>query len=61
MLNDFYGEKEFALGYLTLADFYLSEFSYYIEKLSPDAYAQYSFFSRLRKAFEKIPEIRKYY
>ena len=31
----FYGEKEFALGYLTLADFQITEFSYYVEKIAP--------------------------
>lgn len=57
----FYGEKEFALGYLTLADFHMSEFSYYVEKLSPETYEKFGFLKRLRTAFEKLPEIKKYY
>lgn len=32
----FYGEKDFALGYLTLVDFQVSEFSFYVEKLAPE-------------------------
>ena len=35
LLQKFYGEKEFALGYLTLADFHVAEFSYYLEKVAP--------------------------
>lgn len=30
-----YGEKDFALGYLTLADFVIAEFSYYVEHVTP--------------------------
>ena len=28
-LDEFYGKKDFALGYLTLADFYFTELIYY--------------------------------
>ena len=34
-LEKFYGEKDFALGYLTLSDFQVVEFSYYLEKIVP--------------------------
>ena len=32
-LNKFIGEKEYLVGYLTLADFRIAEASYYFEKL----------------------------
>ena len=60
-IADFYGEKEFALGYVTLADFHLSEFSYYFEKIAPEEYAKFPFAKRVREAFENLPEIKKYY
>ena len=33
LLNKFIGEKDYLLGYLTLADFKIAEASYYFEKL----------------------------
>lgn len=57
----FYGEKDFALGYLTLADFHFTEFSYYVEKIAPETFAKYGFLKRVRTAFEALPEIKKYY
>lgn len=60
-LAKFYGDKEFALGYLTLIDFQLAEFSYYVEKLAPELYNKHEFLKRLRTAFENLPEIKKYY
>ena len=60
-LAKFYGDKDFALGYLTLADFQYAEFSYYVEKLAPEVYAKYEFLKRVRTAFEALPEIKKYY
>lgn len=63
-LNDlaaFYGEKEFALGYLTLADFHVAEFSHYVEKITPELYAKNEFLKRVRTAFESLPEIKGYY
>ena len=35
LLNKFYGEREFALGYLTLADFKVAEFSNWVENIAP--------------------------
>lgn len=61
LLAAFYGEKEFALGYLTLADFLVADFSYYLEKLSPEVFAKYAFVKRTRVNFEALPEIKKYY
>lgn len=50
-LAKFYGERDFALGYLTIVDFQVAEFSYYIEKLAPELLQKYSFFKRVRTAF----------
>ena len=61
LLEAFYGEKEFALGYLTLADFALAEFSYYVEKIAPESFAKHAFLKRVRTAVENLPEIKKYY
>ena len=61
MLAVFYGEKEFSLGYLTLADFVIADFSYFLEKLVPQVYAKYPFIGRTRDNFEALPEIKAYY
>lgn len=60
-LNEFYGNNTYALGYLTLADFQVSEFSYFVEKIAPEVYAKYPFLERVRTAFNALPEIQKYY
>lgn len=60
-LAKFYGNKDFALGYLTLVDFHISEFSHYVERLEPELYNKYEFLKRVRTAFENLPEIKKYY
>ena len=60
-LARFYGEKEFALGYLTLADFYVAEYSYHIENIFPDLFKKHSFLKKTRTSFENLPEIKKYY
>ena len=60
-IDDCYGEKPFALGYLTLADFNNSESSFYLEKMFPNIYNKYGFLKRVREAVENLPEIKKYY
>lgn len=60
-LNKFYGEREFALGYLTLVDFHISEFANYIEKIFPEEFAKNPFAKRCRDAVNNLPEIKKYY
>lgn len=60
-LSKFYGEKDFALGYLTLADFYVAEYTYHIENIFPDLFKKYTFLKRTRTSFENLPEIKKYY
>lgn len=48
-LNHFIGEKEFALGYLTLVDFKIAEASYYFEKLYTDHADSFQKLIRIRK------------
>ena len=60
-LAKFIGDRPFALGYLTLADFYLSEISHYAENVTPELYAKHSFFENIRKNFNELPEIKAYY
>ena len=60
-LEKFYGEKEFALGYLTIADFKIVEFSHWIEKVAPEIYKKFGFLKRVGDAFHSLPEIKKYY
>lgn len=57
----FFGDKEFALGYLTVADFHLSEFSHYIENIAPELYKKYPFWARFRASIDNLPEIKAYY
>jgi hypothetical protein len=49
------------LGYLTLIDFAVAEFSHYIESVFPEEYKTYSFLGRIRENFENLPEIKAYY
>lgn len=48
-LNKFIGEKDFALGYLTLVDFKIAEASYYFEKLYTDHSEHFQKMLRIRK------------
>ena len=61
LLSKFYGEKEFALGYLTLADLKISEIANYVEKITPDVFEKFGFLKRVRDAVNNIPEIKAYY
>lgn len=47
-LEKFIGAKQTTLGYLTLADFFIAEFSYYVEKLFPEEYSKLKFFQSIR-------------
>jgi glutathione S-transferase len=60
-LKKFIGEREFALGYLTLVDFILSEILYFFETIYPEERANYAFWWRIRHNFEKLPGIKAYY
>ena len=55
MISKFIGEKDWALGYLTLPDFVFSETSNHIEKIAPELYAKYGFLKRIRENFENLP------
>lgn len=59
-LDEFYGNKDFALDYLTLADFHVTDLIFYLEKLSPEDYGKYPFLARTLTAFNSISEIKKY-
>lgn len=49
-LQKFIGEKNHALGYLTLTDFVIAENAYYVEKIFPEEYKTWPFFNNIRKA-----------
>ena len=48
LLKKFIGNKQFAMGYLTITDFKIAQTSYYIEKISPDVFKEYEFLGRIR-------------
>lgn len=60
-LNHFIGDKEFALGYLTLIDFKIAEMSYYFEKLYSEHTKKFDTILRIRKNVENLPEIKQFY
>ena len=49
------------MGYLTLIDFKIAEFGYWLEKIAPEFFASFPFLKRTREAFNNLPEIKKYY
>ena len=51
-IKEFIGDKQFALGYLTLVDFYLAEQLNYFESLFPTEHKNYGFWWRIRNNFE---------
>jgi glutathione S-transferase len=57
----FYGDKNLALGYLTLPDFVLGETAYYIREISPELYNKFPFLERVRAAVEALSEVQAYY
>lgn len=46
---------------MTLPDFELAEFSYYIREVSQDLYNSFPFLERVKQAVESLPEIKAYY
>jgi uncharacterized membrane protein YiaA len=56
----FIGNKNFVIGYPTLADFKLAEASYYFEQLYKNQYKEYEFLTRIRNNVENLKEIKKY-
>ena len=60
-LQKFVGNKDWYLGYLTLADFGIAELSYYVEKLFPEEFKTYSAVLRIRSNFDNLPQVKEYY
>lgn len=60
-LSKFVGDKSFALGYLTLADFIIAEDSNFLEAVFPEESKAWPFLKRIRENFNKLPEIEAYY
>lgn len=61
LIQNFVGDKKWALGYLTIADFEIAEASYYFEALYPEEYLNWSFWETIRENFNSLPEIEAYY
>ena len=47
-VNKFVGGKDIVLGYLTIADYYIAEFSKYIETIYPEESKVFPFLRRIR-------------
>ena len=60
-LNKFVGEKTTVLGYLTIADYNVAEFSNYIQTVFPEESKNFPFMKRIRDNFNSLPEIEAYY
>ncbi len=60
-LKEFIGDQQFALGYLTLADFVLAENLAYFETLYPSEHKNFGFWWRIRHNFEELPGVKAYY
>jgi hypothetical protein len=50
-----FNEKQFCLGYLTLADFFIAEGSYYMERHFYEEYGQFKSFQKIRESVENLP------
>ena len=60
-LVKFLGEKEWVMGYLTLADFKLAEASYYLEGIWPEQTKLYPSLTQLRGRFDDLAFVKGYY
>lgn len=49
------------MGYPTIADFFLTQYSYYVEKLYPEEFPQYKNIKNVRENIANLPEVKKYY
>ena len=47
-LNEFVGQKDYALGYLALIDFVVAEESHFIEAMYPEEYKRWPFLQQIR-------------
>lgn len=54
-LKAFVGDKQWAMGYLTLADFFLAEMLNYFEALFPTEHKNYGFWWRIRHNLSEVP------
>ena len=55
------GNNDFALGYLTLIDFYLAEVASLIELFYPNKKSEYGFLFRIRTNFNNVAGVQAYY
>ena len=55
LIAKFVGDKDWAMGYLTVVDFWITEGSYYVEKVFEAEYKKYGFMQRIREKFEALP------
>lgn len=60
-IKEFVGNRTFALGYVTLVDFFLSENLYYFEVFFPNEKKNYTFWWRIRTNLENLPGVKNYY
>jgi glutathione S-transferase len=60
-IQKFLGDKDWLMGYLTLADFKLAEPLNYVEGIWPDHFKEYPKLSVLKSRFNQLPEIQAYY
>lgn len=60
-LEKFVGGKQWALGYITLIDFIVAEFSHYVETVFPEEFSKWTFLQTIRTNFNALPEITAYY
>lgn len=60
-LEKFVGDKEWTLGYLTLADFIISELSNYFAKLYPEEYKAYPSIERINNGINNLEKVKEYY
>ena len=57
----FVGEKEWTLGYVTLADFIIAENSHYLEKVFPEEYKAYPAIQKIRESIDNLAQVKEYY
>ena len=53
--------KDYVIGYLTIADFYLAEYFHYIRLLYPNEYMAFKGMLNLQEKVESLPEVKAYY
>lgn len=61
LVNKFLGEKEWLVGYLTLADFKVAEAVNYLEGIWPEHFKEFPNLAALRDRFNHLEAVKKYY